>query len=443
MQALEVIIPGEFYDSQIYDGRLYLWGIDGSLLLVNWDSLVAKIPIPEELKVALQFALQYGDDLYSNILMQDAEIEKLIKSKLQKLSELKVEIDRSFLDECTIGKQDSPLPFPHADSAIHYKKILVGGQSGVSSTNCNLGLGRRPQIETAIKLFDMPVLSISASHQTLALAAGSEGLFEYSLSPNPASRRHNEPHSLSNQHCNLVRWLYPSIFGSSYFNDGYFADFRKRKKDGISNERDRTDYERRERSEPETFQVNFSELVEDNVVEDDENQQERNRYKREFTRVISSKKIFEGEQASLDIEKTKFNDRIFTWGVEDKICLATRDSIELVKYLPKFQANSRKFERLGSVNIQELTHEVISADSSFFGVILEQEDGLTVITSELETYFFEGEPVNWRVFPKSKNYTNHLHIIYDDALHIHSFNHDYFIDQNTKKLGISTNSNKK
>jgi hypothetical protein len=48
-----------------------------------------------------------------------------------------------------------------------------------------------------------------------------------------------------------------------------------------------------------------------------------------------------------------------------------------------------------------------------------------------------GEPVNWRVFPRSKHYANHLHVVYDDRLEVWSFNHDYFLDQKKKRLGIT------
>ncbi len=56
--------------------------------------------------------------------------------------------------------------------------------------------------------------------------------------------------------------------------------------------------------------------------------------------------------------------------------------------------------------------------------------------SNLETLWLEGEPVNWCVFPKSTYYTNQLHVVYEDHLCIHSFNHDYFVNQDTKSVGI-------
>ena len=46
-----------------------------------------------------------------------------------------------------------------------------------------------------------------------------------------------------------------------------------------------------------------------------------------------------------------------------------------------------------------------------------------------------GEPVRWRIFPRSTNFTNQLHIIYDDRIEILSFVHDYFVNQKSKLAG--------
>lgn len=177
-----------------------------------------------------------------------------------------------------------------------------------------------------------------------------------------------------------------------------------------------------------------------NLIEEDENKQSVRQYKREFEGLISSKDIFLGSR--LDENGTSEKNAAFTWGVQDKICSITGSSIKLAAYTPQSRSSQQKFSDLGFVKIDELSGEIISADSSFFGVVIEKESGLLIISSSLESQLLEGEPVNWRVFPKSRNYTNQLHIIYEDALHIYSFNHDYFVNQGTKKLGISVASAK-
>ena len=40
MQPLELSIPGDFWDVQIYSGRLYLWHYDGRLSVYDWEKLI-------------------------------------------------------------------------------------------------------------------------------------------------------------------------------------------------------------------------------------------------------------------------------------------------------------------------------------------------------------------------------------------------------------------
>jgi hypothetical protein len=79
---------------------------------------------------------------------------------------------------------------------------------------------------------------------------------------------------------------------------------------------------------------------------------------------------------------------------------------------------------------------IVGADSAPFGFVLEAESGLLVVESSLESFWLAGEPVNWRVFPRSRYYTNQLHVITEKALNIYSFCGDYFVDQATKRAGM-------
>ncbi|MCG6135865.1 MAG: hypothetical protein MET45_14615 [Nostoc sp. LLA-1] len=425
LKPFTITIPGEYYDSQIYDARLYLWRSDGSILTLDWEQLIENITVPESLNIALQFALQYGDNLYDNLLLQDADIRELIIEKFKKLANIPIEISSSTLNKCKMGEQDNLLPFPHADSAVHYKTVYVGSQSGVSSSSCT-NFSRKRLSNTHIKkICDLPVVSLSASNRTLALAGGSEGLFDYYLNQN-YSEKHPEPRRITEQHSNFVRWLYPSIFSSSYFNQGLFAEFKlikKRKSKDTSNTKQNQEN-----------LINLPLIFEDETdkkrgsiasIERDENENTN----REFTKLVSAKEIF--------INTLNTESAVFTWGTYDKICLVKEKSIDLVKSSPKAKYEREKFISLGSVDFQKSLGDIVSADSSFFGIILEQEDGLLVMTSSLDYIYLPGEPVNWRVFPKSRNYINQLHVIYEDNLCIHSFNHDFFVNQEDKKIGIS------
>jgi hypothetical protein len=73
--------------------------------------------------------------------------------------------------------------------------------------------------------------------------------------------------------------------------------------------------------------------------------------------------------------------------------------------------------------------------------VIEYPTRLVVLRSDGEIETFEGEPVHWRVFPRSEHYSNQLHIIYEDSVVIVSFVHDYFLDQKAKLLGFAMGAN--
>jgi hypothetical protein len=85
-----------------------------------------------------------------------------------------------------------------------------------------------------------------------------------------------------------------------------------------------------------------------------------------------------------------------------------------------------------------LPDTVISARVAPFGSVVELHDGLLVIPTKGKTIFLPGEPTNWRVFPRSEDYVNQLHVVYEDHLDIFAFTHDYFVsDQASKMAGFS------
>lgn len=389
MQTLKLTIPGSYYDSQIYEGRLYLWSNNGSIITIDWDYLIESIEVPPHLKLALTCAFQRSEYLYGNhwkLIFEDIEIKTTIQRKFQELSKSPIEFSEGNLRKFFIKEQNNPLNFPHADCTIYNKTLYVGSQSGVVSARCNKN-GANPISSKPNKIWDAPALSINASYLTLAISAGSEGLFEYNLGSDDHFLTRSKPHLVLDQHSNSSRWLYASIFSSSYFNEGFLADF---------------------------------------VNEKDSDRTERTQH-RKFLELIPSSTIF-GHQTHNGISS-------FTWGLHDKICFANQKSIEVVQYAP-YKEPQERFTKLGGVWNKPLEGDIISGDSALFGFIIETEEGLFVINSLMESMRLLGEPVNWRVFPKSKFYTNQLHVIYDDHLCIFSFNEDYFVDQKLKKVGI-------
>ena len=126
----------------------------------------------------------------------------------------------------------------------------------------------------------------------------------------------------------------------------------------------------------------------------------------------------------------------YSWGTKDKICQATSGGVEVVQYNPWKENDEDRLRHIGSIQLQPWKGQVISGGISLFGTIIECENAIVVVPSVGDPITMPGEPVNWRVFPRSKYYENMLHIVHEDKIEIYSFNHDYFVDQKTKQSGI-------
>jgi hypothetical protein len=90
MQPLKIIVEGDFWDCQIYQGRLYLWHTDGSFGVYNWDSLIEKTFKDKEIdELVLQCAFERANYLYGShvhLLLHDAEVKNLLSHKFSKVS---------------------------------------------------------------------------------------------------------------------------------------------------------------------------------------------------------------------------------------------------------------------------------------------------------------------------------------------------------------------
>ncbi len=411
MSPLKLTIPGHYWDTQIYRGRLHLFDIEGRILTLDWDRLIEALAVDNALKLALVCAFKRSDYLYrvaATGIFQDEEFKSTMNNRFSTLAETPLVIEKEQIREASLGHQDNLFPFPHADSTVYYRRLYVASQSGVFSANCN-GQTKYPVSTRVDRLWDGPVLALGASYNSVALAAGEEGLWEYNLNfagegglweyePDSPFTRLSEftsrtnPRPLTGQHCSECQWAFHSVYGSSSTGPGVLAAYHRTRR-----ESDEESYTLRRKS-----------------------------YRREFDRLIPEKEIFS------DFEEPT---GVYSWAAQDKICQAANGSIRVAKYQPWDREHPIK--RLGSLPLKHHDETLVSAKVALFGTVVELDSRLVVLASNGDIHPIAGEPVSWRVFPRSRHYENHLHIIYDDRLEVFSFNHDYLLDQRQKISGIS------
>jgi hypothetical protein len=388
--AVRLTIPGKFWDSQVYSGTLYLFDMSGGLWTLDWDELVARIRFPETLRVAADLALRGNQRLYeagAQLLLQDSEIRRLLQNKFNALS---------IMPPWEIGLQkeriaDNPLPFPHNDSEVHYHRLYVGASDGLYTF---LSTDNGNSAET-IQMSEAPALRIAAKLRTMAQAAGGDGLFAVQLSEGNGRSGGARPNiQVSTLPCATCEWAFNSVVAAGYDNSIYVAPFELTDNEGS---------DRRKRRTQRTFK---------HIIRDDE--------------------IFKEDNP---------DQRGFSWGAGDRLFRFAEGHIGVIEYTPRTNKAPR-FDFKGSIELDdtEMSSDIVAARAAPFGSVIEKDNSLVVLLSSNHRLDLEGEPTNWRVFPRSKNYINHLHVIYNDRLEIWAFTHDYFVDQAEKLSGIGSAS---
>ncbi|MBI5150746.1 MAG: hypothetical protein HZA28_08275 [Candidatus Omnitrophica bacterium] len=402
MQPLKISILGDFWDCQIYRGRLYLWTMDGRILTYKWDEFINSLAVDEELKLALICGFCRGDYLYNSafkLIFSDVEIANMLRSKFEKLSEKRFEFSVKDVAKYLYGEQATPLQELSADSDIYNNRLYIATDKGLFKTTVHRSSKRYPVSSRPERIWDCRLLSLrSSTNGRLALSAGDDGLFELDTNDreyfentyrsNQFKKIEKNLHMLSGGHSFMANWNYSSIYSTSNVDDSYMILFGWEKSDS-----DRVD-------------LRFKEIVK--------------------------------ERALFHLaENSDFSQ--LSWGCDNKIYRTShKGGIEIIDYTQKhvLEKESSAFTKAQHVEFQPWKGDVISGGVAYFGVIVECENALVVMKDENEFFNIPDSVTRWRVYPRSIRYENHLHVISDGKIDIYSFNHDYFRSQEDKKIGI-------
>jgi hypothetical protein len=397
MQPLKITIFGEFWDCQIYRGRLYLFDFEGKLTVYDWNQVIEKIEIEEINKLAFECAFLRSSYLYGyNEIFNDSEFKAVLLNKFERLENRVIEISAEDFKKCIIGEMDNPFDSLPIDTEISANQLYSITDSGLWSSTAHRAKSEKyPLSSRPKKLFDAKLLSLSANrYASIAISGGSDGLFQYSKKDEEINEMNflyrgrsveKEINQLSEKHSLFSDWSNLSIFSSSDISESYMSLFKWAG------------------SEQEGF---FR--------------------KREG--IIEAHSIF---------KESKSNNEL-VWGGGNKVYKASGNRLLLSRF--NNYANEQNGESLfGDIETIQLKKEIKAATESkvcLFGTIIETDYGLLVLGSDGSLHEINEIPIRWRIYPRSIDFENHLHVIYDNRLDVYSFNHDYFIDQYVKQLGL-------
>lgn len=391
MQPIRLTIEGSYCDCQIYRGWLYLWTFDARLIVVDWNKLIDSLWEDEIDKFAFNVCFQDGSYLYKDILEQlltDPEVKQLVIKKILKLHDFNLNISKELLDRFTRAVQDAPSRTIPVDTEIFDSKLYYCTDDGFYETNAH-NTRNNPVSSRPMKLWDARLLSLKANrnHQ-IALSAGDDGLFELNRTNSLSAMLKRIEHDIvqiSDRHSSVANYTYLSLYSTSYAGESFMSYF--------------------------------------SWIKDDMNM----RFIRERGEDFDNEAIFGSSNTANDL----------SWGMHDKLYRICKDKIEVVRFHngSAERAPQEKFSRLAQYDLLDVSSRPISASSSVFGSIIEYDDRLIVMQSDGEVFCLNAPVTRWRIYPRSINYQNHLHVLLDDCMHIYSFNHDWLQNQWTKQMG--------
>lgn len=388
MQPAKISIIGDFIDCQIYRGRLYLWTIEGSLCTYDWNGIVDSLFEDEKENLAYTFTFKDGHYLYKHSLtelFEDEDFRILLQQKMSVVSSKTHVISPNQLKKHLIQEQDVPGGEIPTDTEIYKSKLYFVNDNGLFYATAHRKTGN-PVSSKPMKLWDCKILSIKANrYPQLALSAGDEGLFELDMSDSDSIMYRQKAEKrislINKRHSSFANYNFLSIYNSSLVDTSFMAYYVWKS--------------------------------------------EGRQFYREYQADISQDSIF-GNKKGL------------SWGAGDKLYLANQKGIDIVRFSNgKKEMNEHKtFSPLDHYK-KEIKKEIIGGSTAYFGNVIEFINGLWVVRSDNQITRINKPVTRWRIYPRSINYENQLHVILDDRLDVYSFNHDYFIPQIEKSMGLA------
>ncbi|WP_075323347.1 hypothetical protein [Acidithiobacillus albertensis] len=385
MRPVTMHILGDFWDSQVYAGDMILFGCDGRLTKIDWESMLDDLASRNKsIQTAIRIAFIDSDTLYNSkvrTIIKDDKILSIISQQIRDMAEVGIEVNDKLYAKYS-RTFDSSFDFLTTDTDIYYNRIIASGNDGLFSVSKSFA-GTSEMKKNTKKHHDGMVLQVKSSSRNSAVAAasGKDGLIEMPLYVN-SEKFFGEPRIIAKIPCSGCEWSFGSIL--AWEDDNAFV-------------------------------ANFKEIKEEN----------KKKKTRIFRRIIEKDEILKSSQESK------------MWGSHEKIFISSDKTIEVFNCQITGEDDDDVFKGIGSKATEFNTEEIISTGTAPFGTIVELKDKLVVFRSDGEESTFYGEVVHWRIFPRFEKYNNQLHIIYDDRMVIVSFLHDYFVDQESKIVGFS------
>jgi len=358
---ISIKIEGDFIDSFIYSGILFLVSANSQISIYNWKGLLSNI----------------SDKCLYNFLKDCRNGLNLVGDEYQEIY-----IEAKQLKEHKSG-ETLPLKAWTTDIYVYSNRLYIADENGVYTVNFDYDSKMLVQ-NTQFQLWDKYAYKISPNDNfRVAIAAGSNGIIT-------AFPRFDK----SSQQINEIKTIEINSYDCEWIGNNLITNSQ----DGC-------------------YVLVFAELPEKPSKPNKEYYTNVNRLKQQTPERI---KIDNDSQASI----------IYYW-------MAGRKLFSLLKNGEVIEKDINVLQDIKTPSFKlQISSRVLAVRSALFGAVIEMGDNLLSLT-ENGVDSISHRPVSWRVFPRAKNYLNHLHIVENDYLAIRA----YFVsdEDDSDNYGISLN----
>lgn len=328
MERLSLL--GDYFDCQLYGGRLYLWTFHGSLQVYNYKAIIG----------------EWVNTHHGGLGLRCKPYEK---------GESQVSIGPEVLQRFLLYERDYLVnEFPTGTEVLS-SGLYESNAKGLFTCKVPM-FSRYHEQAPVIKLCDIPLVYISgAQHRGIVCAAGSDGLFWLQSVKNKGDLAH-----ISNQQTIRANFCTPGIYAQSSVGESY-------------------------------------------LLMKDEGQYES---------VIRATDLY-----------PKVSGSQMTWCWEKNFYLAEDHELKVYEFVTSDQPMLLK----GEISFFFWKGDFVSAGSSQCGTVVELDNAICLFedweTEDGHTTIM-GPVTHWRMYPRSKEFSSHVHIIFDDRLDIVVMNDD-------------------
>lgn len=351
-------IEGEFVDSFLYSGTLFLVGADSRLAMYDWEAV-------------LKNSIGFNDDGDLGVFNFLLDSRRGMATDVDGYSEISVAADqlaKYLLFDVNLGEWPT-------DINVYANRFYVAGENGVDEIPYDW-VQKTLKIEEKFRIWNKYSYKVSAndSHR-IAIASGKNGVI--SAFPRSGYIKKDDVSTLLEVNSNDCQWIGANLVANS-LEGSYLATF-----------------------------PNLPDRPHGPVPQ-------------------GYWKLLESTKRDLPVSEQLHYDGmgrlLYSWLGGTKVFSLLDSGVIVIKDSDESDA-AHTDSKLDVLRIEQTISGldcILSARSGAFGTVVETDAQLLSIT-QFGVEVIAERPVSWRVFPRAKNYANHLHVAFNDHLSISAY----------------------